>query len=92
MDNKEDLLVPGAVTSSRSRKKVEEKLSMTRELKFKELQEKIDEEESERIIEEAIKQTKMKDSDNNISSELEQEIDALLEMETKKSKKNKASY
>lgn len=92
MDNKEDLLVPEVVTSSRSIKNEEEKLSMTRELKFKELQEKIDEEESERIIEEAIKQTKMKDSDNNISSELEQEIDALLEMETKKSKKNKVSY
>ena len=40
MNNNEDLLVPEVVTSRRSRKKTEENLSMTRELKFKELQEK----------------------------------------------------
>ena len=33
----------------------EEKLSMTRELKFKELQDKIDEEEADKIVEEAIR-------------------------------------
>ena len=91
MKPNDDLLVTDVVTSRRKRTKSEDKLSMTRELKFKELQDRIDEEESEKIIEEAIKQTKMKDSESSISSELEQEIDALLESETKKSRKKKVS-
>ena len=62
----------------------EEKLSMTRELKFKELQEKIDEEEADKIVEEAIKKSKRKASTKNVTTELEQEIDQLLEVETKK--------
>lgn len=66
----------------------EEKLSMTRELKFKELQEKIDEEESEKLVEEAILKSKKK-ADKKEPSELEKEIDELLEVETKKVKKKK---
>ena len=66
---------------------IEKKLSMTRELKFKELQEKIDEEESDRIVEEAIK--KSKKAKRNITSDLEKEIDELLEVETKKKRKIK---
>lgn len=62
----------------------EEKLSMTRELKFKELQDKIDEEEADKIVEEAIKKSKRKASTKNVTTELEQEIDQLLEVETKK--------
>ena len=62
----------------------EEKLSMTRELKFKELQDRIDEEESDKMIEEAIKKSKKKVSTKDITSELEQEIDEMLEVETKK--------
>jgi hypothetical protein len=62
----------------------EEKLSMTRELKFKELQDRIDEEESEKMIEEAIKKSKKKVSREDLTSELEQEIDELLEVENKK--------
>lgn len=68
----------------------EEKLSMTRELKFKELQEKIDEEESEKLVEEAILKSKKKVSKKD-TSELEKEIDDLLEVETKKVKKKKIS-
>ena len=68
----------------------EEKLSMTRELKFKELQEKIDEEESEKLVEEAILKSKKKASKKE-TSELEKEIDELLEVESKKVKKKKIS-
>lgn len=67
----------------------EEKLSMTRELKFKELQEKIDEEEADRVVEEAIQKTRRKNSKKSATSELEKEIDDLLMEETKKSKKIK---
>ena len=38
----------------------EEKLSMTRELRFKELQEQIDEEETNKIVEEAIAKSRKK--------------------------------
>lgn len=62
----------------------EEKLSMTRELKFRELQDKIDEEETDKIVEEAIKKSKRKANTKNVPSELEQEIDRLIEVETKK--------
>lgn len=68
----------------------EEKLSMTRELKFKELQEKIDEEESEKLVEEAILKSKKKASKKD-TSKIEKEIDELLEVETKKVKKKKVS-
>lgn len=62
----------------------EEKLSMTRELKFKELQDRIDEEEADKIVQEAINKSKKKLSKQELTSELEQEIDELLEVETKK--------
>lgn len=62
----------------------EEKLSMTRELKFKELQDQIDEEEADKIVEEAIKKSKKKIKKEELTTELEQEIDELLEVETKK--------
>lgn len=62
----------------------EEKLSMTRELKFKELQDKIDEEEADKIVEEAIRKSKKKVNKEELTTELEQEIDELLEVETKK--------
>lgn len=67
----------------------EEKLSMTRELKFKELQDKIDEEEADRIVEEAIQKSKRKNSNNSVTSELEKEIDEIIEVETKKGRKKK---
>ncbi len=67
----------------------EEKLSMTRELKFKELQDKIDEEEADRIVEEAIQKSKKKNSKKTVTSELEKEIDEILEVETKKGRKGK---
>jgi len=85
---KEDLLI-SKVDEEKKNVESEEKLSMTRELKFKELQEKIDDEEDNRVIEEAILKSKKKTSTKKVSSELEKEIDALLEVENKKKKKKK---
>lgn len=69
--------------------KKEEKLSMTRELKFKELQEKIDAEESDRIVKEAIKSTRSSKKDE--PSKLEKEIDEMLEVETKKTRRKRTA-
>ena len=69
--------------------KKEEKLSMTRELKFKELQDKIDEEEADRIVEEAIRKSRKKASQTNEELTTFDEIDQLLEQEAKKKKKKK---
>ena len=62
MKSNEELLVDDVATTKNKRKNVEseEKLSMTRELKFKDLQDKIDEEEADRIVNEAIKKSKSK--------------------------------
>ena len=67
----------------------EEKLSMTRELRFKELQEKIDDEETNKIVEEAIAKSKKKVNEQIIPMELEKEIDELLELESKKQNRRK---
>ena len=56
----------------------EEKLAMTRELKFKELQDKIDEEEADRIVEEAIRKSRKKASQTNEELTTFDEIDQLL--------------
>lgn len=79
------------ITTKIKKKKAEseENLSMTRELKFKELQDQIDEEEADRIVEEAIRKSKKKVKKEELTSELEKEIDEMLEVETKKSKKKK---
>ena len=92
MKSNEELLVDDVATTKKKRKNVEseEKLSMTRELKFKDLQDKIDEEEADRIVNEAIKKSKSKPK-KKIDDTFERELDELLEKETKKVKKKKES-
>ena len=78
-------------TTKKKKKELEseEKLSMTRELKFKELQDKIDEEEADRIVAEAIRKSRKKASQKNEELTTFDEIDQLLEQEAKKKKKKK---
>lgn len=92
MKSNEELLVDDIATTKKKRKNVEseEKLSMTRELKFKDLQDKIDEEEADRIVTEAIKKSKSKPK-KKIDDTFERELDELLEKETKRVKKKKES-
>lgn len=92
MKSNEELLVDDVATTKNKRKNVEseEKLSMTRELKFKDLQDKIDEEEADRIVNEAIKKSKSKPK-KKIDDTFERELDELLEKEAKKVKKKKES-
>ena len=95
MKKEKELLEDVSEVESTKKKKreveSEEKLSMTRELKFKELQDKIDEEEADRIVEEAIRKSRKKASEKREELTTFDEIDKLLEQEAKKKKKKKES-